>query len=1232
MKHHANLRQLSQFAASLLAAMSYASAQTTVNWEGDVSNLWATGGNWDIAPTSSLTANIANFNLSSYGGLIFAPTVGTATSIAGITIGASNGAMTLTTGGLLTIGGSGISIASGAGAFTISGSTTLGAAQSWLNNSANLFTFGAVTNGGFLLTIGGSGNATASGIISGSGGLTKSGAGSLTLTGANDYTGATTISRGILMLSGASGAITGSNVNVRGGTLVLDNSTAWADRLGAATTLSLGSMTLTSYDGAGDRTESTGATTFATSGKVTINNGNTAGDRTTLALGAVTRSVGAAIDFVGTGGTLGGAGDTPKVTSTGAFPGAVNGILPWATVGGAQWAENNSGSIRAYSGSFNTDLTTATNIQNAQTTGTLALAAPAVANSLNLITSGAGQSLSLGSNNLTLGSATGSAAAILKSGVDTYTISGTGQVRAGSAGAGTELIAHVDGGDLTISAPLATAIVGIAKGGTGKLILSGTRAATFSNGIGITGTLELQGSTTALSGVVSGTGGLTANLTSGQTLTLSNTNTYSGGFTLTSGTVSGIGSGTYNGFGTGTFTASNGTLSFNGGSTQTIFNELSWGGGNLVLTRSAGTTPNTTWTGPLTLTGNQTLTLGASTTSNNSTFTGDISGDFGLVIAGPTAGASLTLSGANNTFSGGLIMNSSNVALNINSGTALGTGTFTITATGAINNTSGGATTLANNNALAINSNFTFTGTNDLNMGTGAVNLGAGTRSITTTAGTLTLGGAISNGGITKLGAGTLVLSGTSSNTYGTITTVSAGTLELNKTTNATRAIAAGGVTVVGSTVRYAATAGDDQINDAASVTLANGAGVATLNLNGINDTIGSLTIGGASGTTTSQGVVTTGAGTLTLGGNVTYTSTGNSTVTSTINGNLALGTAARTFTIGDSTGTTTELDVQAAISGTDVGLTKTGTGTMKLSGANTYNGSTTLTQGILSLDFTNGNNRINSGNALVGNGGTLEFANLGTNTQTLGATTLNAAGAASFITRSGTYTSGVSDLGTLSGYGVLDVSSLTSSPSWIKASGNMSQTYLLNGLVTANGGTGLVSTDASGNLLSVASTNYANNAIIASSPASIIRLVTGGSTGSGPNGSGFFGLSTSGTTDLDSLLNAYTTGTSTIDVTNSGTNPSNILRMGSVGVINSNSGAALTIGTTVANGGTLTAGGGDNTAGALYVNANNAVTINSVITNNGSGVVGLNKAGSGTLTLAAANTYTGGTALNSGT
>ena len=80
---------------------------------------------------------------------------------------------------------------------------------------------GSVLLGANILTIGSNNQSiTFSGVIQGTGGLTKTGTGTLTLTGSNTYTGNTTVTAGVLGISNkrGSGAGTGG-VNVQAGTL-----------------------------------------------------------------------------------------------------------------------------------------------------------------------------------------------------------------------------------------------------------------------------------------------------------------------------------------------------------------------------------------------------------------------------------------------------------------------------------------------------------------------------------------------------------------------------------------------------------------------------------------------------------------------------------------------------------------------------------------------------------------------------------------------------------------------------------------------------------------------------------------------------------------------------------------------------------------------------------------------------------------------------------------------------
>ncbi len=166
------------------------------------------------------------------------------------------------------------------------------------------------------------------------------------------------------------------------------------------------------------------------------------------------------------------------------------------------------------------------------------------------------------------------------------------------------------------------------------------------------------------------------------------------------------------------------------------------------------------------------------TEGNSVNLTGVVFGTTGFIVQGL---GTLSLAGAN-TVQGGFDLQGS--TLNINNANALGTGTLQIDQfqgvfNSTIDNTSGAPITVVTNNNQVWTSDFTFTGTNSLNLGTGNVTMTNGTRTITVAANTLTVGGAISDGGhgygLTLNGPGTLVLGGANSYTGGT--QVNSGTL-----------------------------------------------------------------------------------------------------------------------------------------------------------------------------------------------------------------------------------------------------------------------------------------------------------------------------------------------------------------------------------------------------------------------------------------------------------------------
>ena len=144
------------FAGSAAVTLASPSAHAdTITWNSaSATTSWADGSNWigGVAPANSTSTDIALFNSSSY---TSQPNAGT-TSINGIRIGSSSGALTLA-GTSLTLGSGGIVMSAGAAASTISSPIVLGAAQTWDNSSANRLTFSGAVTGAQTLTKTGTG-------------------------------------------------------------------------------------------------------------------------------------------------------------------------------------------------------------------------------------------------------------------------------------------------------------------------------------------------------------------------------------------------------------------------------------------------------------------------------------------------------------------------------------------------------------------------------------------------------------------------------------------------------------------------------------------------------------------------------------------------------------------------------------------------------------------------------------------------------------------------------------------------------------------------------------------------------------------------------------------------------------------------------------------------------------------------------------------------------------------
>jgi len=1098
--------------------------------------------------------------------------------------------------------------------YTVSQDVTLGASQTW-----------TVSNGGLDTTV-----LSISGAI-GDGGhsydLTKDDDGTLTLSGANTYTGDTT---------------------VNGGTLNLDYSTQDNSKLSDTGVLVLGGGALDLTGGS--HTEVVASTMFDPgASSVTRSSGTSV-----LQMNALSSAIGSTVNF-GAAGIA-----TTDKTNT-------NGILGgWATVGGTDWAMNSTngadGAITAYadytndtwSAAFNTTVT-----NNAFVVGS-------TTNSLRFNAAGA----------------------------FTLTLTGTNTIFSGGI-----LVTSAVGNNLS------TITGGTLQGASGEdlvVIQNNT-----SNGLTIGSVI--QDNTSATSLTKSGAG----------TLTLTGTNTYTGTTYVNEGTLT-ITDSNALGNTDGVEVADGGILQLdsNGGD-DIVIGDVAltlYGPSGYELGALNSVAGDNSWAGDITLTGNAGVDAASGSTL---VLTGDITGDYNF---GKFGEGELTLSG-NNTYTG--ITKLTSGILNINSDTALGTGGLMIHSGTTIDNTSGGLVTLENNNAQAWQSDFTFTGTNALDLGTGDVDISSAPVTITVQASTLTVGGIISDDvegvsqghSLTKTGEGTLTLSG--ANTYTGATTIESGKIIFNNslTTSAinfstgstgTAEFADGaGVTydITNSTTNQGAVTFDDtlttrtvsgnigstgagvnQVNVGIGTTVFNG-NVNTTNFSFAGNggfvqvaagksitTANAITVSNNSassiqylGTTTiSQDLGAAGGnrfafvyfdgGTVTLDANI-YTSnaswadaatvvtsatvnlTGDRTIGGklTLKGDGSITGAGQTLTVDGGGSYDMQSGTVSAILDGAVDLTKTTAGTVTLSGANIYTGTTTVNEGTMNLDFSaadTDSDIINSSSALVLGGGNLLLTGKdeATNSQTVSGLTLNAGHSEI------TLTAGASNLLVLNLGDIVNNDGAT--VNFTLPTGDQD---LTNGITTttANDASGIlgvwatVTTDEGsdwavkdaegtdlGNIRAMSDEEYidipAYGGIILDVANNNVRIKTDGDLLDGD-----ITLEYADTT-VNTLLqdNADIVAKVNID---GGTLRTN-------GIMIDAYAENLVIGDTDFDLGTLTAAyeGGD-----LVLSVNNPdsiLTVNSIIADNGDAASSLIKSGDGTVDLNGENTYTGDTIISEGT
>ncbi|TNG10324.1 autotransporter outer membrane beta-barrel domain-containing protein, partial [Salmonella enterica subsp. enterica serovar Kentucky] len=930
-----------------------------LNTGGDFDN--AISGSGQVVKSGDETLTLSGSNTYTGGTIISGGTL-VATNVEALGTGdvTDNATLELNTGGDFdnAIGGTGSVVKSGdktltlSGANSYTGGTTISGGTLVANNVEALGT-GDVTNNATLeLNTGGDFDNA----ISGSGQVVKSGDKTLTLSGANSYSGATTISGGTLIATHVNALGTGAIDNRA--SLLLDASGQFT--VTDLTTESGGNTEI----GAGSTLQATTLTQKSDS-TLTINlNGNTV-DPVIHAASQV--SLAGTLDITGVGDVLDSdpastddldtftliasdktiAGDFEKLTVAGMDAD----LADFITVDGRiddtgkqyelttalTWYADRDDAVTDAHGTFNLtnadgsfavntvlenvdatlDPASATgwdgtslikqgagtlilNAENTYTGGTTISGGTLVATNVDALGSGdvtddATLELNTGG---TFDNAIGGSGNVVKSGADTLTLSGSNSYTGGTTISGGTLVASnveaLGTGDVTNNATLELNTGGDFInniGGTGRVEKSGDDTLTLSGSNTYTGGTLINGGTLVASNVEAlGTGDVTDNATlalntggtfdnaisgSGQvvksgdeTLTLSGTNSYTGGTTISGGTlvatnVEALGSGDV---------TDDATLELNTGGT--FDNAISGSGqvvksGDKMLTLSgANSYSGGTLISDGTLVASNVEALGTGDVTNNATLALNTGGDFTNNISGSgqvvkSGDDTLTLSGANSYTGGTTISGGTLVATNVD---ALGTGDVTNSSTLELNTggtfdnaiSGSGQVVKSGDETLTLSGSNTYTGGTLISGGTlVATNVDAlGTGDVTDNA-TLELntGGTFDNvisgsGQVVKSGDDTLTLSGANSYTGGTL--ISGGTLV------ATSVEALGSGDVTDNAVLELNTGGtfDNAISGSGQVVKS---GDKTLTLSGANSYTGGTTISG--GTLVASNVEALGSG-----------------------------------------------------------------------------------------------------------------------------------------------------------------------------------------------------------------------------------------------------------------------------------------------------------------------------------------------------------------------------------
>ncbi|EAZ1978147.1 autotransporter outer membrane beta-barrel domain-containing protein [Salmonella enterica] len=1036
------------------------------------------------------------------------------------------------------IGGTGSVVKSGDKTLTLSGTnsytggTTISGGTLVANNVEALGT-GDVTNNATLeLNTGGDFDNA----ISGSGQVVKSGDKTLTLSGANSYSGATTISGGTLIATHVNALGTGAIDNRA--SLLLDASGQFT--VTDLTTESGGNTEI----GAGSTLQATTLTQKSDS-TLTINLNSNTVDPVIHAASQV--SLAGTLDITGVGDVLDSdpastddldtftliasdktiAGDFEKLTVAGMDADLADFITVDGRIDGTgkqyelttalTWYADRDDAVTDAHGTFNltnADGSFAVNTVLENVDATLDPASATGWDGTSLIKQGAG-TLILNAENTYTGGTTISGGTLVATNVDAL---GSGAVTDDATlelnTGGTFDNAISGSGQVVKSGDDVLTLSGANSYSGGTLISDGTLVASNVEALGtgdVTNNATLELNTGGdFDNAISGSGQVVKS--GDETLTLSGSNTYTGGTLISDGTLV---ASNVEALGTGDVT-DDAVLELNTGGT---FDNVISGSGQVVKSGDDALTlsGSNTYTGGTTISGGTLVAtnvdaLGSGDVTDDATLELNTGGTFDNAISGSgqvvkSGDKMLTLSGANSYSGGTLISDGTLVASNVE---ALGTGDVT------------------NDAVLELNTGGDFDN-------------------------------AISGSGqVVKSGDGTLTLSG--SNTYRGGTTISGGTLVASNV----EALGTGDVT--NNATLELNTGGDFDNNISGSGQVVK-SGDETLTLSGANSYTGGTTISG--GTLIASNVEALGTGDV------------------TDNAVLELNTGG---------------DFDNAISGSGQ-VVKSGDETLTLSGTNTYTGGTTISGGTLVATSVDA----------LGSGDVTDDATLELNT---GGTFDNAISGSGQVVKSG------DDVLTLSG-----------------ANSYSGGTLISDGTLVASNVEALGTGDVTDNATLELNTGGTFDNVISGS-GQVVKSGDDTLTLSGSNTYTGGTLISDGTlvaTSVDALGSGDVTDNATLELNTGGDFTNNI--SGSGQVVKSGdetltlSGANSYTGGTTISGGTLVAsnvealGSGDVTDNAT-LELNTGGTFDNAIGGSGNVV----KSGADTLTLSGSNTYTGGTLISDGT